>query len=171
MMNRSPGDPLQPGRGSETSLRAPMVMMGVIFLMAAALFVDPNKVTIEAMGQGAIMVGVFVTIGSMAVEILKSLIEGSDLPDLKTITISHSFLLIYPLISFTVLLVGALVGFPSTGLFIFLIFVGGGLAFLSGGISRYALDQKQGPAFLRGCLWLGVAMILIVGKIITAPPL
>lgn len=144
-----------------------MIMVGVISLMSVALPVDPNRMSAAAMAFAALAVGGLVTIGSVMVEILRKLIEGRGGSGLKlfgSIIISHVFIFVYPLISAIVLIGGSFAGASSTQLFKILFWAGGGVAFLSGAMSRYALDQQRGPAILRGCLWLGVSMILILAK-------
>lgn len=144
-----------------------MILVGVISIMSAALLVDPSKIPAGTMALGALAVGALVTIGSIIVEILRKLIEGRGRTDLKlfgSIITSHVFILLYPLISAIVLIGGSFAGVASTQLFKILFLAGGGVAFLSGAMSRYALDQQRGPAILRGCLWLGVSMILILAK-------
>jgi len=144
-----------------------MILVGVISIMSAALLVDPSKIPAGTMALGALAVGALVTIGSIIVEILRKLIEGRGRTDLRlfgSIITSHVFILLYPLISAIVLIGGSFAGVASTQLFKILFLAGGGVAFLSGAMSRYALDQQRGPAILRGCLWLGVSMILILAK-------
>lgn len=144
-----------------------MIMVGVISIMSAALPVDPSKIPAGTMALGALAVGALVTIGSVIVEILRKLIEDrrpTDLRSFGAIITSHALILLYPLISAVVLIGGSFVGTSSTQLFKLLFVAGGGVAFLSGAMSRYALDQQRGPAIVRGCLWLGVSMILILAK-------
>jgi hypothetical protein len=148
-------------------LGAAMIMVGVISIMCAALPVDPNRMSAAAMAFGALAVGGLVTIGSVMVEVLRKLIEGGDHTDLKPfgdIITSHALILVYPFISAIVLIGGSFAGTSSTQLFKILFWAGGGVAFISGAMSRYALDQQRGPAILRGCLWFGVSMILILAK-------
>jgi hypothetical protein len=144
-----------------------MIMLGVIATMIAALPIDPNNVTVAAMARGALTVGALVTIGSILIEILRKLLEVAELPNFKAIegiVISHAFILTYPLLASVVFLGGSFTDISPSRLFQVIYFGGGVAAFLSGVIARYMLDGKRRPAALRGCLWLGLGVILILVK-------
>jgi hypothetical protein len=166
-MNQNRSSPVRAASKGAVSHGAAMIMFGVIATMTAALPVDPNKVSVAAMARGAVTVGALVTIGSIAIEMLRNLLEDGVLPHssaIEKIAIFHSFILTYPFVAAVVLLGGSFVGISSIQLFWALFFGGGAAAFLSGVTSRYMLDRRKGPAVLRGCLWLGLGLILILAK-------
>jgi hypothetical protein len=166
-MNQNRWGPVRAASSGAVSYGAAMIMFGVIATMTAALPVDPNKVTVAAMAGGALTVGALVTIGSIAIEMLMIFLKdgvSSHYDEIKRIAIFHAFILTYPLFVAVVLLGGFFIGISPTQLFRTLFFGGGAAAFLSGVTSRYMIDRRRGPAIQRGCLWLGLGLILILAK-------
>jgi hypothetical protein len=143
------------------------ILYGVITIMTADLAVKSGKFGYIETGLGALIIGLTMTTTRLFVKVVAKETEvGAHLSiaEFAAITRESLWVMLFPAISVSLIIVGALATTEWQVLLDDILYVGMATVFVIGFLSSYILNREFWPALRRASAWLLLSVVIVVAK-------